>query len=130
MKFPTYDEHPLATTDRALTGLVTEIAAAKAALPSLADEPRDESALDWAKAMALKCVTPPGLGVFALSATLKDILKGEGYWRKLAALLVFGDAADKLRMHLTVAWPKKDAERYFNHTKPPSAFVDSRRKRI
>ncbi|TXH10166.1 MAG: hypothetical protein E6R04_05910 [Spirochaetes bacterium] len=129
MSFPTYDEHPLAATDRALTSLLSEIVAAKTKLLPTA-EARDVSALDWAKVMALKCLSPVGFGAFALSATLKDILEHEGYWRKLAALLVFGDAADKLRKHLSTAWTKKNAEQYFNDTKPPSAFLDSRRKRL
>lgn len=99
-------------------------------LPSRTPEEKDLAPRAAAKALAekraLECCRDLPNAPAGLIDALNDILALKEYWPAAAAIMVFGDVAKKMRVHLTKAWVAKDPLAFFVG-KPPHAFLDARR---
>lgn len=122
--------HPLAEVSDSLARLEASLKEARALLGGQKPSPNDKASKMRSKAFAeqavVECCRDLQNAPTALLEALASIIANKDYWGIAAAIMVFGDAVRKLRVHIAKAWVTKDPV-VFLQNRPPSAFLDSRR---
>jgi len=122
--------HPLAEISAALNRLHATIDECRVMLPRKTPKGEDVASRAVAKAFVeqkvLEACQDLQNAPTALLGVFNAVIAVEEYWHLVAAVVIVGDAAKKMRVHLTKAWVAKDPVAYFTN-KPPHAFLDLRR---
>lgn len=121
--------HPLFEVSASLDRLVESLNECRSMLPGRSpkeDAAPRASAKAQAEKKAIECCRDLQNAPASLIDALNGIIAAKEYWGIAAAIMVFGDVAKKMRVHLTKAWVAKDPLTFFVN-KPPHAFLDARR---
>lgn len=122
--------HPLAEVSDSLARLEASLKEARALLVGQKPSPNDKASKMRSKAFAeqavVECCRDLQNAPTALLEALASIIASKDYWAIAASIMVFGDTARKLRVHIGRAWVAKDPVTFMGN-RPASSFLDSRR---